>query len=49
MHMWFVVLNGVRLPTPYLHRDDAWAEMRRLERENQPCIVSIELVDCGGY
>lgn len=46
MDMWFVTMNGVRLPTPYISRDAAWAEMRRLEKQDVFSIYNIECVRC---
>jgi len=39
--MYWVVMNGYTLPTPYLTMDDAVAAMNKLRAENGPSIFDI--------
>lgn len=39
--MFYVIMNGVKLPQPYLTMDDAVAAMNRLRAENGPSIFDI--------
>jgi hypothetical protein len=39
--MWYVIMNGVKLPTPYLTMDDAVAAMNALRAANGPSIFDI--------
>ena len=39
--MWYVVMNDVKLPTPYLTLQDAIEAMNKLRAENGPSIFDI--------
>lgn len=39
--MWYVIMNGVKLPTPYLTMDDAVKAMNHLRATNGPSIFDI--------
>lgn len=39
--MWYVIMNGVKLPTPYITMDDAVAAMNSLRAANGPSIFDI--------
>jgi len=37
--MWYVTLNGVLIPTPYILYRDAYEASLIISKENSPCIV----------
>lgn len=37
--MWYVTLNGVLIPTPYILYRDAYEASLRIKEANSPCIV----------
>lgn len=39
--MWYVVMNGVKIPTPYITMQDAINAMNRMREENGPSVFDI--------